>query len=93
MSNAYRDENSQPTIIAVSLADGKTIVQGQAHPTKHALEVDDNTTGSDNGNNLGNAMLDENSVPVWLAESSDGSGNLVEVYANSETNKILVDSQ
>jgi hypothetical protein len=90
--NAKHDENHRPTLIAVSLADGVTIVQGKAHPSKHALEVDNNTTGSDNGNNGGNAMLDENSVPVWMALSSANDDSIVEVYANADTSKILINS-
>lgn len=92
MSNAYRDENNRPTIICVSNADGLTIVPIVASSTNHALQVEDNTTGSDNGNNQDNAMLDENSVPVWTALSSDGDGSIVEVYADQLTGKVLINS-
>ncbi len=89
--NAKMDENNRPTIIAVSSSDGITIKQGKANPTNNSLKVDNNTTGSDNGNNSGNAMLDENSVPVWTALSSAGDGSIVEVYADAE-GQILIDS-
>lgn len=89
MPVAAHDQNNRPTIICVSLNDGTTIVPAKINPANHCLKIDDNTTGSDNGNNGGNAMLDENGVAVWMAESSDGSGNLIEVYADGG---IYVDS-
>ena len=92
MTDAYRDENSRPTLICASSADGQTIVQIVADPTTHGLKVDDNTTGSDNGNNGGSAMLDQNGVPVMTALSSDGDGAIVEVYGDPATNSILIDS-
>jgi len=89
--NAGHDANGRPTIICASETDGVTIVPIFANPTSHGVLNDDNTTGSDNGNNGGNAMLDQNGVNVWLAESSDGSGSLIEVYGNSN-NQILINS-
>jgi hypothetical protein len=91
MSNASRDENNRTTLIGISQDDGSTIIPIVANPVNNGICVDDNTTGSDNGNNGGIAYLDENSVPVFLAESSDGSGDLVEVYATSD-GKLLVNS-
>ena len=91
--NAPRDENNRPTIICASKNDGQTItVIVTADATSHRLHVDDGTTGSDNGNNMGNAMLDENSVPVWAALSSDGSGNIIEIYGDPISGSVLVDS-
>lgn len=92
MPNAKLDENSRPTIICASSADGVTIVPIKISPTTHAVSVDNNTTGSNNGNNGGNAMLDENSVPVWTALSSAGDGSIVEVYGDLATGKILINS-
>lgn len=92
MSNAKLDDNSRPTIICASNADGKTIVQIQADPTNHGLQIDDNTTGSDAGNNGGKAMLDENSIPVWTALSNAGDGAIVEVYGDPATHKVLINS-
>lgn len=40
MANAYRDENSVPTLIASSLTDGKTPVRLYADPITHRLLVD-----------------------------------------------------
>ena len=92
MSNSKLDQNSRPTIICASSADGITIVPIQADTTNHGVLFDDNTTGSDNGNNGGNAMIDENHIPVWTALASDGSGDIVEVYGDVATGKILVNS-
>ena len=92
MSNAKIDQNNRPTIICASKNDGKTIVPIQANPIGNGVKIDDNTTGSDNGNNLGNAMLDENSNAVWTAMSDDGLGTIVEVYGDPATGKILINS-
>jgi hypothetical protein len=40
MSNAYRDENDVPTLIAVSSLDGRTPVRLWADPVTHRLLVD-----------------------------------------------------
>ncbi len=90
--NAKKDENGRPTVIAVSSANGTTIVQAQAHPTAHSLLMEDGTSGSDHGNNGGNAMIDENSVSVWTAISSTDGSSIVEVYLNPATKKILIKS-
>lgn len=92
MANAKKDENSRPAVILASENDGVTIVPLKADPTSHGIEVDDNTGGSDNGNNKGNAMLDQNSVPVWTALSSAGDGAIVEVYGDPATGKVLINS-
>lgn len=84
------DENGRATIIAASSNDGVTIVPAVANPSNHGLRINDASTGSDNGNNEDNAMLDENSVAVWTA--LDSNGNLVEIYGNPATNAILIDS-
>lgn len=92
MSNAPIDQNSRPAIICASQDDGTTIVPITANPSNHALSVMDGSTGSDNGNNSGNAKLDENSHPVWIAESSDGSGEIIEVYGDEATGSVLINS-
>ena len=92
MSNAKLDQNSKPAIICASKNDATTIVPIYVNESSHGLYVDDNTTGSDNGNNGGNAMLDENNNPVWIALSSAGDNKIVEVYGDPATNKILVNS-
>ncbi len=40
MTNAFRDENNVPTLIASSSADGKTPVRVYADPTSHRLLLD-----------------------------------------------------
>lgn len=92
MTNAKKDENDRPTMIAVDKTTPTIIQLIAINPTNHGLKIDDNTTGSDNGNNNGVALLDENSVPVLTALSSAGDGKLVEVYADSSGN-LLIDSQ
>jgi hypothetical protein len=91
MADAQHDQNGKPTITCALQTDGTTVVKVNIDPTSHAVKVDDNITGSDNGNNGGNAMIDGNGVPVWTALSSAGDGSLVEVYATSD-GKILIDS-
>ena len=61
MTNAYRDENSVPTLIAASSSDGKTPVRVYADPTTHRLLIDnanssitfyaDTVSGTINGSN------------------------------------------
>ena len=92
MANAPIDGNSRRGIIAASLNDGTTIVPIIADATNHGLFIDDNTTGADNGNNSGNAMLDENSVAVWTALSSDNDGLIIEVYGDPATGRLLINS-
>lgn len=90
MSNAQHDQNGRASIICASSLDGVTIVPIKADPTTHGLKIDDNTTGSDNGNNSGIAIVDENSVAVWTALSSTGDGSIVEVYGDASTGKVLI---
>lgn len=92
MAVAKKDENGRSTVICVSNADGLAIVPLKADPTTHGLKISDGTTGSDAGNNGGKAMLDENSVSVWTALSSNGDGSIVEVYADPSTGSVLVKS-
>lgn len=91
MSNAPRDENSKTTIICASSADGLTIVPIQA-TSAHALLVEDGTSGTDNGNNNGNAMLDENGVAVWTGISNADGKTVIEIYGNPLTGAILISS-
>jgi hypothetical protein len=86
---AKHDANERPLIICVSSVDGKTIVPIY---TDGGLNVDDAHTGSDVGNNDGNAMMDENSVACWTALSSANDGTVVQLYGNPLNNKLLIDS-
>lgn len=93
ISHAYKDENGVSTIISVSENDGVTVVRNSINPTTHQLRVSDGTTGSDNGNNNGNAMKDENDVPVWIAVSSTDGKTPIEVYSDPLTQRLLINSQ
>ena len=89
---AKHDENTRPTMIAVSNADGDTVVKAQANPVSHYLIAQDATGGSDNGNNNDVAMIDENGVAVMTALASDGSGKIIELYINPLTKQLLINS-
>ena len=91
MANIPIDSNGRPAIGCASNTDGKTIIAAQADPSTHELLVDDNSTGTDHGNNGGQAMIDENGNAVWLAQSSANDGTFVEVYINS-SKQILIKS-
>lgn len=89
MTNAGIDQNGKSTILGTLNSDGVTIVPIKANPTNHGLKIDDNTTGSDAGNNLGNANIDENGKPVLTALSSAGDGTIVEVYTDVNGNLLI----
>lgn len=89
MSNAYRDENSVPTLIGALSSDGVTVQRVLANPSTHHLQVDDSATGTDYG--VSNAVRDENDIPVIIAVSSVDGFTPVEVYVDSDGN-LLVDS-
>lgn len=92
MSNAYRDQNNRPTMTAILDSDGLSITAIKANPaTNNSLKVDDNTTGSDNGNNGGVAQIDENNIATLTALSSDGDGTIINLYADSN-GLLLIDS-
>ena len=90
--NAAHDENGRATMSGTSNVDGAAIVSVYANPTNHGLKVEDATTGSDLVNNQGIAMIDENGVAVWMAESSAGDGALVEVYVDPVLRALLINS-
>lgn len=89
MSDAQRDNNFIPAMIAISSDDGETIVPVEVNPSGHYLEVDDDTTGSDLGGLP--AARDNNFVPVLMAVSADDGVTPVELYVNSD-GKLLIDS-
>ena len=90
MSNAKKDGNYVSTITAVLDTDGITIENIFADPTSHALEVDDDTTGSDNGPTPERALRDENYVPTLYAVSSADGETPVALYVDA-ANKLLID--
>lgn len=89
MANAQKDENGVSTLIAVSNADGKSVIRVCSDPTLHSLCTMDGVSGSDLSNDS-NALRDENSVPVFLAVSYVDGVTPVEIYADSVTNKLLI---
>ncbi len=92
MVNAYRDENNRPTMTAILNSDGLSITAVKANPaTNNSLKVDDNTTGTDQGNHGGVAKIDENGVSVMTVLSSDNDGTIIELYVDSD-GKLLIDS-
>ena len=91
MANAKKDSNGRNTMTALSNVD-VNIVQITAEPITHGLGVDDNTTGSDIGNNSGVAQIDENNVSTLTALSSNGDGTIINLYADPLTGKLLIDS-
>ena len=92
MTNSYKDENGVGTLIAASSTNGTDIVRIQANAGSHRLHVNDNTTGTDNGNNQGKAMRDENNTPVLIAVSSVDGFSPIEVYGDPVTGELLIDS-
>lgn len=87
--NAYRDENSVPTIIGVRNTDGETITRIQANPSTHRLKINDGTTGTDFPRL--NAARDENDVPSLIAVSSSDGQTPITLYVNSN-GELLIDS-
>ncbi len=87
MANAKHDQNHVSTLIAALNTDGSTVVPVKVNPTNHALKVDDNNTGSDNG--PVNALKDQNHVSSLLAVSSADGVTPVVVYADNSGNLLI----
>jgi len=87
MTNAKRDENHIPTMIAVLNTDGTTIGNIKVDPANHCMKVDDNTTGTDYGSNT--ARRDENNVPVLMGVSSADGITPVEIYRDVNGNLLI----
>lgn len=91
MTEAKRDNNQVPTILATSSSDGITPEPVCADPTSdNAICAEDGTSGSDLSGD--NAARDENSVPVLMAVSSADGVTPVPVYINPATKKLLIKS-
>jgi hypothetical protein len=84
---AKRDENYIPVSLGVLNTDGSTPTALNADPTTHILDIEDNTTGDDNGGDY--AQRDENSVTTMTA--TDANGNVISLYVNAD-NQLLIDS-
>ena len=89
--NALHDQNGKPTIIATSNVDTSIVRVTANVSNNHGLSINDNTTGSDIGNNGGIANINENGISVMTALSSAGDGTLVEVYCDAN-GKLLINS-
>lgn len=90
MTNAYRDQNRIETKIALSNADGTTILPLKVDPTTHGLNISDGTTGS--VTTVVYAPRDENRFPVLMAVSSVDGITPVPLAIDSATGKLLVKS-
>lgn len=89
MANAKRDQNSIPTMLGLLNSDGVTGTLVYGSPTTHGLDVDDNTTGSDNGGEQ--AKMDDNGVTPLIVVSEVDGVTPVALYVNS-SNQLLIDS-
>lgn len=82
-----KDNNYIPTSLALLNTDGETSVAITADPSTHFLDVDDNTSGSDNGGSY--SKRDENYTTTMTA--TDANGDIIALYADSD-GKLLIDS-
>jgi len=89
MADAPRDNNHIPVILGTLDSDGSTPATVKIDPTSHLLQTLDDTTGSDNSDDL--ADRDNNDVPVMIAVSKDDGLTPVALYADSSGN-LLIDS-
>lgn len=89
MTEFARDENYVPVAGGVLNSDGVTPTPLEADPTSHALDIDDDTTGSDNSGN--NAYRDNNYVTTLIATSESDGKTPVPLYVDSNGN-LLIDS-
>lgn len=89
-TTAKRDPNNVPVEIAVSNADGISILMLQADPVTHALSVADGTTGSDHG--TPQAKRDQNAETAMMAVSNDGQSTPTALYVDAASNNLLVKS-
>lgn len=88
MANALLDENSRPTMTAELNTTGSSVIRVTADPSTHAVDADDNTTGSDHGDGI---LTDENGRPSLFAVSSSDGITLIPLYADS-TGQLLIKS-
>ena len=86
MSNALIDQNMRRALFALSKADGKTLVRPQVS-NNHLMAFLVVSGGTDYGNT---PVFDGNGESQMFGESSDGSGTLINVYADAPTGSILI---
>lgn len=89
MSNASRDENHVTTEIAVSNADGSTLLKlrSKADPQHHLLVLN-GLSGTDLSGDVD--ARDENRVVAFMAVSAVDGVTPVPVYIDSATNSLLI---
>jgi len=85
---ANKDENGVSTLLGTLDTDGLTTIRVEADPSTHALQVMDDTTGSDNGPGPV-APRDDNDVPALLAVSSVDGITPVAVYTDANGNLLI----
>lgn len=87
MAQASRDQNSVPSLLGASSADGVTPVAIFADPITHELVI-----GMGNGNHPAKSIAarDQNFVSTLIAVSSADGVTPVAVYANPSTNALFV---
>lgn len=78
--NAGIDQNRIKTQLASLNTDGLTIIPLKANAVTHGLKVSNGTTGTDFGNDV---ARDGNREPICIVQSSDGSGAIITLYADS----------
>lgn len=88
MTNAERDDNNVPAIIAVLNTDGTTVTPVEINPTTHGLSVDNASSGTDQGPER--ALRDENFVTTMLAVSDSDGVTPVSLYVDSN-GRLLID--
>ena len=82
-----RDDNQIPVFAGVLNTDGATPTSPQIDASTHILQIENNITGSDFGNDV--SVHDDNGIPTACA--TDISGNIIPLYTDSSGN-LLVDS-
>jgi hypothetical protein len=85
MSNSVKDQNSVSSLIAVLNTDGKTIIPLEA--TSNTLDVNNGTTGSDNGPT--SSLKDSNSASTIMAVSENDGVTPIVLYADSLGNLLV----
>ena len=89
MSNASRDENHVTTEIAISNADGVTLIPLEATVgIRNRLKINDGLGGSDLSGDVD--ARDENRVVAFMAVSAVDGVTPVPVYIDSVTKRLLV---
>ena len=90
MSEAFRDQNHIPTLLALSNADGTTTLPIYGNPANNALSADDDTGGSDLSGDVD--ARDKNRIPAFMAVSAVDGVTPVPIYLDPTGNKLLLNS-